>query len=507
VEARGSELRSAESCAGWIGALRKMRVRDVFVVVRDAGEAYYRSDLAPAPVGMNTREFDPLKEILAEAHRAGAEPMRVHAVLNVLLLNRPDNPLEPPIDHLLSLHPEWVNLDSEGYSSDRAGLTWLDPGIPGARGHLEAVVHELASQYALDGIHFAELRHPDTSGGWGYAPLSLQGYREAHELDEAHVPEPRDARWIKWRVETLDSLLALLANAARQARPGVIVSASALATGAPPTSGASTGADFTGALQYWPRWTREGLVDWLILENNAAGDDGRTLLVHWIDFAAAGKNSARIVAALSGERNTERGLRDMAEWVFARKADGVLLRSWQNPGLGLKPGEAGVSALAPALLSPDSSAPAYAERALKDKMPAPAEIGAESFDIEISLPPPVALVRPAPTPPPPREWSQKDASRALLGKSEQWRPEDADKSASPAPRALPGFAPRELASPLDIAPRKWRTVTLNNGRAFVGELTREDPDLLVFLLRDSGATLSVPRDRVAKSEPFIPGKE
>jgi uncharacterized lipoprotein YddW (UPF0748 family) len=174
---------------------------DLFVQVRGRGDAYYPTRLSPAAEDL-APEFDALATALALAHARG---LRVHAWLNVLLAwSAP----EPPVtsNHVVNRHPDWFvtlatprgrrpSLELSRRELDRLGVVghFLTPDKPEVVAHLTAVVGEVAELYPVDGIHLDYVRYPD---------YQVEG--EARAVSE---------------------LVARLADAARAARPAVIVSA------------------------------------------------------------------------------------------------------------------------------------------------------------------------------------------------------------------------------------------------------------------------------------------
>ncbi|MFP4380789.1 MAG: glycoside hydrolase family 10 protein [Candidatus Sumerlaeia bacterium] len=502
VYAGDEVLRDEAACRAMMEHLRQMEVSDVFVVVRDMGDAYYKSSLAPNPMGLDIETFDPLQTVLDMAHLPDKRRIRVHAVVNTLLLNRSDNPFEPPLDHLLSLHPEWVNMHIEGYALDAKGESWLDPAIPMGQYHLEAVVHELVSKYEIDGLHLAKLRYPDKDRSWGYNQASVRMYKKESGITDEGVPAPEDPAWVQWRADRLTALVQLLTKAARQARPGIILSISGIADGLPQTDGQKASADFLGALQYWPYWMEKKLMDWIVLDNTIEYELGRTAFAHWIDFANSRAGSVQVVAMISGRNNSESAVRDLALLAMTRKVDGLVLQSWQNPARDLAAGAEGLGALANVLFSPDYEIPTYLQKALMEQMPEQKKDFA-GLDMERELPAPLPISTPAPTPTPRREWSQSDAAMALIGKPMGWQGEEEEVTPALTPPPLPPGVSARSGRTADYAPRVWQRVELSSGNSFVAEKLRDEGQSILFLLKDSGAELTIPKSRIASMEVWM----
>ncbi|MCE9627674.1 MAG: family 10 glycosylhydrolase, partial [Candidatus Eisenbacteria bacterium] len=85
-----------------VARAKAMGVRGILVQVVGRGDAWYRSDLLPAPEALRGSGRDPLGELLPLAHQAGLE---VHAWFNCCLVW---SGKQPPRDkrHVLNAHPE-----------------------------------------------------------------------------------------------------------------------------------------------------------------------------------------------------------------------------------------------------------------------------------------------------------------------------------------------------------------------------------------------------------------
>lgn len=139
--------------------------------------------------------------------------------------------------------------------------TYLDPGLPEVHAHVAAVVGELATRYPVDGVHLDYVRY--ASDRHGYHPRALDRYRAA--TGSTGVPDPADPTWSQWRRDQVTALVRAARTAVDDANPSVTFSVAVISWGDGP-GGATTPtfADtraFTEALQDWPAWADEGLVD------------------------------------------------------------------------------------------------------------------------------------------------------------------------------------------------------------------------------------------------------
>jgi len=239
----------------------------LFVQVRGRGDAFYRSSLAPRSplLERQPQKFDPLKHLIA---RARTRNLQVHAWVNVLLAAHFGQPL--PNGHVLEKHPDWVMVpksqataalvatgsrrlqliaaagraegDVEGY--------YLTPAAPGVAEHLEAVVREIVRAYPVDGLHLDFIRYPGPT--FDYSKAMLEGFRRrTGGGDMLAQPTAHPAEWDAYRRELLTALTTRLADAARQERPGLVLSAAV----APDEAQA-----VNNKFQDWPRWLATGVL-------------------------------------------------------------------------------------------------------------------------------------------------------------------------------------------------------------------------------------------------------
>ena len=255
-------LKSAAGVAEVAETLADAGASAVFAQVTRRHDAYYDSEVLPATPDP---AVEPGFDVLAELTSAAAErDLEVHAWISVAPTeHHAYDDLPAPDGWVASDHgrdaPEadrWVSRTADGAWSD-----YLDPALPEVRAHTAAIAAEIAERYDVDGVHLDYVRYagPDH----GYHPDALARYRE--ETGAAGTPDPDDEDWQAWRQEQTTQLVAEAAEAVADADPGVAVSAAVIAWGAGPgSSEAPTFADTrtaSEALQPWPDWVADGLVD------------------------------------------------------------------------------------------------------------------------------------------------------------------------------------------------------------------------------------------------------
>ncbi len=157
----------------------KLGITDLLMQARGAGDALYRSEVAPASAKIAGRlgwmpKWDPLDVVCDLAARH--EEVAVHAWVNALSgwpagsLEVCGNlePSEPGFpDHLLIRHPDAVLVDASGKPMpcpNDTDYVWVSARDIDVVRELQAATSELVSRYPLAGIHLDRIRYP--TAGW-----------------------------------------------------------------------------------------------------------------------------------------------------------------------------------------------------------------------------------------------------------------------------------------------------------------------------------------------------
>jgi uncharacterized lipoprotein YddW (UPF0748 family) len=344
-------LVSPASVSAMVDAASRAGVNTLIVQVRGRGDAYYASRREPRAAALSGQpaSFDPLALVLREAHVAG---ITVHAWVNVnLVADAVGLPASP--GHLANRHPEWLMVPSElaatigdpkgarfvrtlaswtrGQSGTVEGL-FLSPVPQGAADHLAAVVQDLVSRYAVDGVHFDYVRYPGAS--FDYGRETLRAFQHEIESDlsrdeRASIERRRRAnplvvaqmfpqRWDAFRRARMTALLQRLSGVVRRHRPGAVVSAAVF-----PDPQAAVAMKF----QDWPGWVAGGGLDAVCPMTYTTGLES---FRQQVEAARAAARGAQLWAGIGAYRLSADDASRQIQEARALGVDGVLLFSYDS---------------------------------------------------------------------------------------------------------------------------------------------------------------------------------
>ncbi|HYP52024.1 MAG TPA: family 10 glycosylhydrolase, partial [Pyrinomonadaceae bacterium] len=260
------------------------------------GDAWYLNSVEPRPdFTPIAAGFDPLQDLIAEAHANGIE---VHAfVIMSAIWGRAPNlfPPENP-NHAFNLHGGFnaaTNTITPGANNwltrtllpdGSAGITyqghrfgsdfWLDFGHPEAAAYTVEVVNHLVRNYDIDGLHLDRIRYPEfgiaagqpaqtpaNGANIGYNQTSVARFNARH--NRAGNPATGDALWSQWRRDQVSNVVRRVYLESLAIKPGLKVSAALIAFGGGPTTEAAwNNAEARWRVyQDWRAWTEEGIID------------------------------------------------------------------------------------------------------------------------------------------------------------------------------------------------------------------------------------------------------
>ena len=305
----------------------------VFVQVVRRHDAYYDSRaLPPTPDPARAPGFDVLAAAVDGGHARG---LQVHAWFTVATAwHETYRDLELPAGHVTRDHgpgaaDPWMTVSRTGVQSRE----YFDIGLPELHNHVAGIVADIASRYAVDGVHLDYVRYDGAQ--WGYHPRALQ--RFTAETGYQGVPASTDRVWADWRRAQSRAIVERARAALARARPGALLSAAVIAPGAGP-SGAPGGFPGTRAFvdyaQDWAGWVADGLLDLavpMMYDREAVAEQAQWYR-QWLAFAAdldQRPAGAAVAVGVGGWLNPVAGGLTQAREALSRTA-GVAVFSYQQ---------------------------------------------------------------------------------------------------------------------------------------------------------------------------------
>jgi uncharacterized lipoprotein YddW (UPF0748 family) len=238
-----------------MGRLSRHGLNAIFVRIGRGGTVVYPSQWLPREEWAEKAGGDELARAIAAAHRHG---IQFHAWKVCFHLGNPSR-YGPAAEQFSA---RVAREDRLARDSKNRPTHWLNPADPRNRELEIHVVREIVQRYAVDGIHLDYIRYPDEpSMDFDYGPVSRRQFERSLGKPVANWPAdvisgPLKLRYEDWERDQVTQLVASLRDAVH-ATPG-------------------GGALFSAAVwrnihrnratikQDWPRWAREGLVDFLV---------------------------------------------------------------------------------------------------------------------------------------------------------------------------------------------------------------------------------------------------
>ncbi|WP_345221324.1 family 10 glycosylhydrolase [Hymenobacter koreensis] len=191
-----------------LDAEKRAGINAVFVQVRPASDAFYKSDIEPWSKWLSGKQgkdpgWDPLPFLISEAHQRG---MEFHAWFNPYRASMDSVTSRLAPNHPYRQHPEWFLRYS--------GKLLYNPGLPEVRSYITRVIQDVVRRYDIDGVHFDDYFYPypepgktiqDAQAFAQYNPdqLSLPDWRRRNVnqlVQQVHDSIESTKRWVKFGI-------------------------------------------------------------------------------------------------------------------------------------------------------------------------------------------------------------------------------------------------------------------------------------------------------------------
>jgi uncharacterized lipoprotein YddW (UPF0748 family) len=240
-------------------------INTVFFETLNASYPIYPSHIAPEQNPL-IKGWDPLASAVKLAHERGMELhawMWMFAAANQnhnLKLNQPQDYLGP----VLSVHPEWANLDNKGnfFEKSAARKAFFDPANPSVKRYLTLLLEEVATRYQVDGIQIDYIRYPfqnpNNNYTYGYGTASRQQFQSLTGVDPIELTPSHElwSQWNKFRIEQIDNFVASVSQRLKQKRPDLTLSAAVFPIARHERLGSIQ--------QNWEEWVKKEWIDLLV---------------------------------------------------------------------------------------------------------------------------------------------------------------------------------------------------------------------------------------------------
>ncbi len=280
-------MTSPEAIRSLVRRAQENGFTDLVVQVRGRGDAYYASQLEPRAEELagQPASFDPLALVIEQAHQAG---IRVHAWINIYLVANIEA-LPKASNHIIFKHPEWImvpraiagelhDIDprspeylrrilehTSGNRKELEGL-FVTPSHDEVKENVYRIWMEVATRYAVDGLHFDYVRYPNPQ--FDYSRSSLDRFRA--ELERNLSEEDRATIADKYRTDPLiyattfperyaqfqrrqvTELVERIYKGVKAVRPQALISAAVFANDEDAAR---------SRYQDWKTWMRQGWLD------------------------------------------------------------------------------------------------------------------------------------------------------------------------------------------------------------------------------------------------------
>ena len=254
----------------------------IVLQIRPNSDALYDSRIEPWSEWLTGQQgrapnpyYDPLQFAIEACHERG---MELHAWFNPFRAGLDvDREKIPSVDHISIKRPDWVVQ----YGNN----SYIDPGVPRARGYVADVIMDVVVRYEVDAVHFDDYFYP--------YPIQGVDFPDTASFQSFGFGWPnRDA----WRRHNVNAFIQHLSNRIHQAKPWVKLGVSPFAVwrnkdqdpeGSDTRAGATTYDNLYADVR---RWLNAGWIDYvapqLYFSIGYEPADYRKLVEWWVENTA-----------------------------------------------------------------------------------------------------------------------------------------------------------------------------------------------------------------------------
>ncbi|MDP3277417.1 MAG: family 10 glycosylhydrolase [Deltaproteobacteria bacterium] len=248
----------------------------LFFQARPESDALYRSSIEPWSrflTGTQGRDpgLDPLQELIDLAH---AQAIEVHVWIN---------PYRAQADTRFTLASNSVARTLSAHAIPYNNVVVMNPGVPEVRAHVVRVVRDIATRYAVDGVHFDDYfyPYPDSMN----RPFPDSATYSAYQMTGGTMSLQA------WRRDNVNQLVRDVSVAIREVRPGARFGISPFGIYRPGMPAGINGLDAYNAIACDPlAWVRGGHVDYIAPQlywpSTQTAQSYNTLLPWWAQSVA-----------------------------------------------------------------------------------------------------------------------------------------------------------------------------------------------------------------------------
>lgn len=321
----GTSFLNASQAQELVDTCRASNINTIIPEVRKIGDAYYNSSIEPRATNISGGPtFDPLGYLIQLAHDTsnGKKRLQVHAWF---VMHRISKGETLDTSHVLVQHPEYEMVRSDG-TKDSTNR-FLDPGHPGTVEWNLAVILDCLSKYDIDGINLDYIRYPETTGYWGYNPVSVARFNAVY--GKSGSPSPSDPDWANWRRECVSLEVKKIYVKAWKMKPHVVLTACTVNWGYSYTESTwPTSSAYAQVFQDWVGWLRKRHFDYNALMNYAT-DNSR--YQGWTDWSLANDAGRGSIIGIGAYLQTSIS-NSMNQLLYARQkgAAGLNIYDWYS---------------------------------------------------------------------------------------------------------------------------------------------------------------------------------